>query len=177
MELAKSPSSGNNLIKSIIDRPVRTAYYFALAVLAIMMFLTVVDVIGRYFFNRPVTGSYELIQFMMAVLVSFGFSYTAIEKGHVGVDLLTVKLSSKTRAIISSVTNLISLALFALITWQGLLQARTLWVSGATSASLLIPVFPFVYLFVFGTLMFCLVLVKDFVESVMEVSRKWNQSQ
>jgi TRAP-type transport system small permease protein len=176
MELTKSGSRAGDFLKWFIERPIRKAYYMAMAILGIMMFLTVVDVVGRYFFNRPVTGSYELIQFMMAILVSFGISYTAVEKGHVGVDLLTVKLTAKTRAIIACVTNLVGLALFALITWQGLLQARTLWSSGATSASLLIPVYPFIYLFCLGTLMFCLVIVKDFVESVTEVLQKWNRS-
>ena len=43
--------------------------FVAMTVLAGMMFLTAADVILRYIFNRPVTGAYELIEFLMAILI------------------------------------------------------------------------------------------------------------
>ena len=35
-----------------------------------MMLLTTADVILRYFFNRPITGSFELTQYLMVMIVS-----------------------------------------------------------------------------------------------------------
>ena len=35
--------------------------------LASMMFLTAIDVALRYIFQRPITGTYEIIEFMMAI--------------------------------------------------------------------------------------------------------------
>ena len=60
---------------NLITRPiVRLLKSIAMGILLIMMFLTAMDVIFRYMFNRPITGSYELIEFMMAILVSFGIA-------------------------------------------------------------------------------------------------------
>ena len=47
------------------------------SMLTAMMFLTVTDVILRYIFNRPLAGAFEMAEYMMAVLVSFGIVYCA----------------------------------------------------------------------------------------------------
>ncbi len=173
MELVSTKWAPNKAVSRII----RTAYYIGMAFLIAMMLLTVVDVILRFFFNNPVMGTFELIQFMMAVLISFGISYTAVEKGHVGVDIVVSRLRQKPRIIIGCITQLLGLGLFTLITWQAAVQARTLWESGATTSVLLIPVFPFVYLFSFGCAMLCLVLLGNFIDSLLEMAKKWTQSR
>jgi len=38
-------------------------------ILAVMVVLITVDVVLRYFFNRPIKGSYELIEFMLVLIV------------------------------------------------------------------------------------------------------------
>ena len=43
----------------------------AAIVLTAMMFLIMTDVVLRYVFNSPITGSYEIIQYMMAILIPF----------------------------------------------------------------------------------------------------------
>ena len=42
--------------------------------LTLLMLLTAVDVCLRYLFDSPITGSYELSEFMMAILVAFGLA-------------------------------------------------------------------------------------------------------
>jgi TRAP-type mannitol/chloroaromatic compound transport system permease small subunit len=46
--------------------------YVAAAVLMALMVLTCVDVGGRYFFNRPVWGAFELTEMMLAALIFAG---------------------------------------------------------------------------------------------------------
>ena len=46
-------------------------------VLAAMMFLGAADVILRYFFNSPISGAYELVEYMMAIIVPFGLCVCA----------------------------------------------------------------------------------------------------
>lgn len=53
-----------------------------------MMILTTIDVFGRYFFNSPVTGSVELTQIMLAMVVFLAFPTVTWREEHITVDLL-----------------------------------------------------------------------------------------
>ena len=158
-------------LNRVISPVSRVAHAGGVVCLAAMMFLTTVDVTLRQF-NRPVMGAFELTQFMMAVLVSFGLAYCALMKGHVSVDLVISRLRQRARAILSSIIYLVSLGLFSLITWQSVLQAQTQAAAGQTSAILYIPVFPFVWVLAFGSALLCLVLLLNFLESLTEVATK-----
>jgi C4-dicarboxylate transporter DctM subunit len=142
-----------------------------LVFLALMMLLTTADVIGRYIFNTPLTGAFELTEFMMAVVIAFGLSYTQVKKGHVNVDVVTEKLSKRVQAVINSITCLMFLCLFVLISWRLILYAERLRLANQTSASLYIPVFPFIDLVALGGIILCLVLVADLLGYLAEATK------
>ena len=131
------------------------------AVLALMMLLTATDVCLRYIFNSPITGAYELTEFLMAIVVAFGLAYTAIKKEHISIDLVISRLPQRTQTVINSTTCFFSVCVFALITWRSILYAEKLRIGEYASQSLLIPVYPFVYVVAFGSAVFCLVLLCD----------------
>jgi TRAP-type C4-dicarboxylate transport system permease small subunit len=56
----------------LFTRPLSTCLnYIAAGVLAAMMFLTGVDVACRYLFNSPISGSYEITQYMIIINLFF----------------------------------------------------------------------------------------------------------
>ncbi|MBW1614008.1 MAG: TRAP transporter small permease subunit, partial [Deltaproteobacteria bacterium] len=59
----------------------------ALAIFA-MMALTSVDIFLRYFFRKPIPGTYEIVALLGAVAVSFAMAHTLAVKGHVAVSLI-----------------------------------------------------------------------------------------
>jgi len=147
------------------------------SVLLVMMGLTATDVLLRYIFNSPIEGTYEAIELMMAVVFCFGIAYTQRQKGHVSVNLITLKLSKKKQAIIKSFISAISLGLFVLITWQSFLKANVAFHSGETTYGGVgpfghIPISPFVYLTSAACLTLCLELLVDLITSLTEVVRK-----
>jgi len=86
----------NNIIhglKRVVNPLVRIIAFVAAGVLALMMFLTAADVLLRYIFNRPISGTWELTSYMMVVMVSFGLSYCALVKGLISVEVLTSRFS------------------------------------------------------------------------------------
>lgn len=141
-------------------------------ILAAMMFLTFADVSLRYVFNRPLTGSYELTEYMMVILVGFGIAYCAVVKGHITIDIVVSRFPQRTQAIIDSVTCLIGLGLFSLITWQCALHLKGHFEAGVASVVLLIPTFPFIAALTLGSAMFCLVLLTHLVEFLSQAVRK-----
>jgi TRAP-type C4-dicarboxylate transport system permease small subunit len=56
--------------------------------LFLMMMLTAVDVVGRYVFNMPVKGGYELIEIMMGVSVFTILPVLSATNDQISVDLL-----------------------------------------------------------------------------------------
>ena len=60
-----------------------------------MMILTTCDVIGRYLFNLPITGAYEISEAMMVTVVFFFIGYAQAAKAHVAVDLVVKVLPGK----------------------------------------------------------------------------------
>lgn len=140
--------------------------------LAAMMFLTAADVVLRYSLNKPILGSYELTQYMLAIIISVGLAYCSIEKGHVNIDILTTKLSTRTRAILDSVTGLLGLIVAGLMTWQTIIYIPMLQKSGLVSSVLLIPIYPFVAIVAFGIAFYFVVLVLQFLEFIVEGMKK-----
>ena len=157
------------VIERVTNPVSRIADGLGRVVLALMVLLITLDVVLRYFFNRPIKGSYELVEFMMVVLVYLGLAYTQTAKGHISISLLTSKLSPANNAVIGSITNVLSLGIFSLITWRCILQAEVARTKGAISDVLFIPNFPFMWLDVFGSSLLCLVFLLDFIRSLNAV--------
>ena len=54
-------------------------------------FLTTVDVVGRYVFNSPITGVFEITEYLVLILIFSFIGYTQSQKSHVAVDLLLAR--------------------------------------------------------------------------------------
>jgi TRAP-type C4-dicarboxylate transport system permease small subunit len=152
-----------------IIKPInRVASSVGMILLAAMMFLTAADVIMRYSLNKPIQGTYELTQFMLAITVAVGLSYCAVEKGHVTIDLVTTRMPRRMRAIFDCVTGLLGLIVAGLMAWQTCIHITMLQKSGLVSTVLLIPMYPFVAIVAFGIAFFCVVLIAQFLEFIIE---------
>ncbi|MBM4277650.1 MAG: TRAP transporter small permease [Deltaproteobacteria bacterium] len=160
-----------HLLENIFYPVIRGVYKIGLGILLVMMFLTIVDVTGRKFFAAPITGSYELTEFLLALLVFCSIGYTQIQKGHIVTDALVSRFSPRTQAWIDSVVYAISLGVACLLTWQLAAQAKRLWSGQNVTGVLHLPIHPFVIAAAFGSLLFCLVLLVDFLNSLEKVRK------
>ncbi len=141
-------------------------------ILLVLMFLTAFDVILRYLFNKPISGSFELTEFMMVCIVGLGLAYCGVNRGHVGVELILERVSPKTRAIMNAITYGISLIFVALITWQLIKYIGTTYEAHLTSSVLLIPNFPFVAILSIGVIAFTLVFLVQVIEFILQACKK-----
>jgi TRAP-type transport system small permease protein len=161
-----------NLIERAIQRLSKIFAYAACAALAMMMLLTVADVILRYFFFRPILGAYEVTEIMMMFLVFCTLAYNQSTKTNIRVLVLFNRLSQRTQRVLDFMTNLLGIALFILVSWQavvfGIRNAR----EGLVSIELGLPKYPFVFLAALGVAAFCLVLAVDIVKSIARGGKK-----
>ena len=132
-----------------------------------MMLLTVGDVVSRSFFNKPIPGTFELSEYMLAVIVLLGAAYTQQVKGHVGVDFLTSRFSPKIQAAFQAATTFAGLLIIAILVWQGYLEGIH---EKVVSDQLRVPQWPFKLLVAVGGLLLWLELLLDFISSVQKIT-------
>lgn len=139
------------------------------------MFLTATDVVLRYFFNRPITGAFEITELMLPILIAFGFAYTAVLKEHIRIDIITSRFSPGVQAYVDSIAALLGIAVFFLITWHSVLYAESLRASGTATPVLGLPIYPIVWVVALGSAMFCLAFLADLLEqlNLMLKNRSW----
>lgn len=133
-----------------------------------MTFLTCIDVVGRKF-NHPIPGSVELVGFMATMAVALALPYTHQARAHIGVELLVRMLSKKVQTLIDLIMSVVSVLLFALVTWQMVLYARTIQQSGTVSMSLELPEHLLIYCTAFCCLIFTLTILRDIFRLVGEL--------
>ena len=146
--------------------------WIGISMLLIIMSLITGDVILRASLNRPITGTYEITQYVMVILIFFALSFTAVKDSHVTIDLVYHRLPPRARAVMDSFAYLLSLALFVLISWRSIVQGLYLRHAGEVSLALLIPSYPFRFVAALGSALLCLVLLAKFIESLAKANRR-----
>jgi TRAP-type C4-dicarboxylate transport system permease small subunit len=158
--------------KKIINKISRVSHIIGGVIAAILMFLTTADVIGRYVFNQPITGTLEVSQLMMVVMVFFAFAYVESENAHVRVDLVVSRLSPRVRAYLECIVTLIGVGVFAMLAWQSVSRSLYLIQKGDVTGYLRVPVSPFLIIMAFGCMLLCLQLILRFLRYLAEARGK-----
>lgn len=152
------------MLKRITSGLNQILLHISMIILTLMMLLIATDVIMRYIFNAPIQGSFELTEYLMAILVPFSIAYCAEQKAHVAVDLVYERLKKTHQAALDIFTALFSIALTGVIVWQSYRYIFEIKSSGLTSSVLLIPSYPFVAPTCLGMAVFALVLIVQLAE-------------
>ncbi len=127
-----------------------------------MMLLTCADVVGG-FFGHPLLGSEELTGMMAFLLLAFALPFAELEKSHVGVDLLRMRLPAGIRKINDGMAALLSSGLFCLVAWQCWVYAGEMGDAGQVSATLQFPTFYLIYGVSFACAILALVIFMGFL--------------
>jgi TRAP-type C4-dicarboxylate transport system permease small subunit len=130
-------------------------------VIVALMVYTVADVILRYLFNRPFSGSIEITEFAMAAIVFLGIAYCGWVGGHVAVDILERPLEHPRLRIVGVILTFVSGVLFLAIAWLTLDEALS--TTSRVSNMMRWPHYPFQLIVALGSAMYAIVL---FIQSV-----------
>jgi len=128
-------------IQSIIFFLLRFAVFISMCA---MVLVAVVDAVGRYFFNRPITGSTELIELFMIMVIFGSIPLVTYGRAHIQVDFFPLNKQKITGRIHQGVIELICAGinfLLAYATWD---KVRSLLDYGDTTQMLSVPLAPFV---------------------------------
>ena len=115
---------------------------FAGWLLLAVAIVTASDALIRDFLGRPLPGTFEATELVLAAIIFFGLPYTSLTDGHVSVDFLTGRLGQRTQHAIIAVNALICAGLFGVITLQMAILAAEFFATQRTTITMRIPIFP-----------------------------------
>ena len=142
--------------------------------IAVMMFVSDADVVGRYFFSHPIKGTNELVGFMMVVAGFIGLGYCQLIKGNVMIDVLVNHVGRRGKSLLNVFSYLMSVAVCVLITWQGVLRSydymhRTL---GSITILLSIKLWPFMLIMAVSFGWAAVIFLIDLYDALKEVFKR-----
>jgi TRAP-type C4-dicarboxylate transport system permease small subunit len=117
----------------------------ASTILMAMMLLTVVDVVARYVFNRPLAGAFEVTELMLLVLIFAGLPLVTYADEHAVMDFIDRLLSPRAQTNLRRAVQIASAAVMFLLTWLIWLKADRIWAYRDATDVLRIVYGPFVY--------------------------------
>ena len=116
------------------------------SVLFLMMFITAVDVVGRYVFNKPLNGGFEVTEMMLAALIYCGLPLVSKRREHIVIDTFDTFMSRRVKRSLDILADIVCTVSLAGLSW--LLFQRALRVAeyGDTTSVLTLPLAPVAYL-------------------------------
>ena len=134
----------------------------------VMMLLVVANVIGRYLFNKPLTGTLEFTESLLVLIIFLSVGLTQYDGGHIRVNLITRRLPKAWARILTVFAMLCGAAFF---TWC----AYAAWIYAAQSYSfgeqewgeVVFPLWPMKFVVFFGIALLALQFLLDAIAETM----------
>ena len=93
-------------------------------VIILLMLHITADVAGKYFFNKPIIGTLEIVsRYYMVACVFLPLGYVQIRRQHLTVEMFTMGLNRRRLAALDGIVSLAGLAYVALLSWLVFAQA------------------------------------------------------
>lgn len=127
------------------------------AVLFAMMLITTVDVIGRYMFNKPLAGGFELTEMMLAALIYCGLPLVSKRREHIVIDTFDIFMSRAVKRFFDVVADIVCFLTLSGIGYLIFRRAVRVAEYGDTTSVLKLPLAPVAY--VMGTMIVIAALI------------------
>jgi TRAP-type C4-dicarboxylate transport system permease small subunit len=127
-----------------------------------MMCLTTVDALGRYFFNSPIGGAYELMEdYLMLVSTFLGATICYRRGGFIRVTILMERLPKKVSIPIDYLVQITTVLYGVILTFASILSLSRTVAQGTLLGTLPLPKWPGMVFIVLGLLLVSLLLLID----------------
>ena len=123
----------------------RTLGAAAAVLLLGLVAITTADVIGRYIFNWPLRGAFEITELLLLTLIFAGLPLASRADEHVTLDFVDIALGVKGRLLLRRLIDFICGVIILGLAWRVWVKAGKIAGYGDTTEVLRIPVGPFVY--------------------------------
>jgi C4-dicarboxylate transporter DctQ subunit len=135
-----------------------------------LVLLTTMEVVRRYFLNRPTEWVLEISEYLIILVAFVGMAYAMQVGAHVMVDIIYRRYPGLGKRTADLIVGVLSLTFWAVLTWTALQQSLVYLERNTRSETLLaVPQFYPMMLVVLGSLFCCfqaLLMIYDAVASL-----------
>ncbi|MGM9607989.1 MAG: TRAP transporter small permease [Oscillospiraceae bacterium] len=164
-------------IKKYVSVISRYTGYVSYIGYALIILLTVVDVVLRKTINKPIVGGYEIIQYLLLVSVFASFAYCQTLRGHIQVTMILRHLPKRAVFVIYTITSLLTTAVMAFVAYAAAQQALYCMERGFVSDTLKFATYPFIWIECVCMAIFALVCFVDVIQSAYAIFNTELQEQ
>jgi len=134
----------------------------------VIVFVTGIDVIGGKLFTWRLLGAIDIVTLSQVIAMGFAVALALIEGRHVRVEFLVNKLPKGAQRGVNIIINLIGMLLFLLIIWRLGILAYSFQSTGEATATIYIPIYPFVYALTLATIPVFLIFFSNLLKSIFK---------
>lgn len=163
--------------KNVISAISRYTGYLSYLCFALIILLTVVDVVLRKTIDKPIVGGYEIITYLLLVGVFASFAYCQVLRGHIQVTMILRLLPKRAVFIIYSITSALTAVIMSFVAYAAAQQAIYVMEKGFRSDTLHFVTYPFIWLECICMVVFALACILDTVQSVYAIFHSDLQDQ
>ncbi|WMS42388.1 TRAP transporter small permease [Acuticoccus sp. MNP-M23] len=107
--------------------PFRVLAYASGLLAAVMMVTTTIDVAGRYIFNNPLHGAFEVTEISMGLIVFTALPLAIHHREMILVSVISDRYPLAGQRIVDALGDLVGAGLFGLISWRMWAYGERLW--------------------------------------------------
>jgi TRAP-type C4-dicarboxylate transport system permease small subunit len=134
----------------------------AVASTFIMMCLTTADAFGRYVFNWPIAGAYEVTEnYLMTMTIFLGFSYAYREGFLIRVTFLADRLCGQIKKVINHLVQIVAILYCAILVGTTMKRTFQTAASGGMLGNVPVPLWPAYLMVPVGLFFMTILMVLD----------------
>ena len=120
-----------------LDRAIDSLVVVACALLVFALIAVSMEIVFRYFLNRPSIWVVEVTEYILLYITFLGAAWLLKEEGHVKVDILSNRLDATNLALLNVITSVIGIMACLTITWYGIVATLHSFQRGALTVGLI----------------------------------------
>ena len=113
--------------------------YLAAFALSLLILVTIVDVVGRYFLNSPLSGAFEYVRVLMAIVTFAALPLVSARNEHLRAGILDHLISPRVNALREPFVQILSVVVLAGISWRLWAESKAKWTSREVLSSIDVP--------------------------------------
>jgi TRAP-type C4-dicarboxylate transport system permease small subunit len=146
---------------NVFDRILDLLASLVAIIIVIITLVVCVNVMLKYFLNRPILGVEEITEHLLLFITFFGSAWLLRKEGHVTVDFVLAMANPKTRAFLGFITSLFGIAICLPLVWYGSKVTWLNFLKGHYFPTLLeIPKAPILAIIPFGSLLLLIQFIR-----------------
>jgi len=137
----------------------------------LMLVLVVANVIGRYLFNSPITGAFEITESLLVVVIMLGLGLTQYHDGHIRVTILTRRMPlawARLAKIGALLLGAVFFAWCAYASWKFAYESYSF--NEQEWGTITFPLYPFKFVVFLGVILLTVQFLLDMINEIVRPS-------